>query len=211
MLTVSDTGCGMDKETQGKIFEPFFTTKEVGKGTGLGLATVYGIVQQNQGYISVYSEPGMGATLHIYLPRHMGNDEAPAAAGPAKPLARGSGKLLVVDDDLSLLGMCDQMLRRLGYSVLAAGTPEVALRLAEEHADEIRLLVTDVVMPGMNGRELARRLKVSHPNLKFLFMSGFTTDFIARQGILDGSEHFIRKPFSMEDLNAKIMEALAGT
>jgi signal transduction histidine kinase/ActR/RegA family two-component response regulator len=210
LLTVSDTGCGMDKETQGKIFEPFFTTKEVGKGTGLGLATVYGIVQQNHGYIGVYSEPEMGATLHIYLPRYTGSNAAPAPEGPEGPPARGSGKLLLVEDDQILLRMCDQMLRSLGYSVLATSSPQSALCLAEEHAGEILLLVTDIVMPGMNGHELAARLKLRYPNLKCLLMSGFTSDIIARQGIMDGSNSFIQKPFSMVDLAAKVRATLSG-
>ena len=208
LLTVSDTGCGMDKETQGKIFEPFFTTKGVGKGTGLGLATVYGIVRQNQGYISVYSEPGMGATLHIYLPRHIGHAAVHVAESPARPIVMGSGTLLLVEDDASLLDMFGQMLRGLGYSVLVAGTPEAGIQLAEEHSGEIQLLVTDVVMPGMNGGALARRLKARNPNLKCLFMSGFTADIIARQDILEGTNHFIQKPFSMTDLAAKVKVAL---
>ncbi len=211
LLTVSDTGCGIDKETQDKIFEPFFTTKAVGKGTGLGLATVYGIVQQNHGHISVYSEPGMGATLHIYLPRYIGSDTTAVAEDSTKSPVRGNAKLLLVEDDLSLLGMCDQMLRRLGYNVLAVGTPEDALRIADEHADQIQLLLTDVVMPGMNGSELAGRLKVRYPNLKCLFMSGFTADIISRQGIMERNYHFIQKPFSMTDLASKVGEALAET
>jgi two-component system sensor histidine kinase EvgS len=210
LLTVGDTGCGMDKETQGKIFEPFFTTKAVGKGTGLGLPTVYGIVQQNKGYIGVYSEPEIGTTFRIYLPRYMGNDAAPAAEGPAKPLARGSETVLLVEDDTAILDMSGRFLRSLNYSVLAAGTPEAALHLAEEHADEIQLLVTDIVIPGMKGPELAGRLKARLPNLKCLFMSGFTADIVARQGILDRIDHFIQKPFSMADLAGKVREALAG-
>ncbi|MDD5677979.1 MAG: PAS domain S-box protein [Kiritimatiellae bacterium] len=208
LLKVSDTGCGMDAETQSKIFEPFFTTKPPGKGAGLGLATVYGIVKQNHGYIGVYSEPGMGTTLHIYLPRYMGNEKAPAVESPAKPLTRGSGLILLVEDDLSLLGMCSQILTKLGYGVLAAGTPDKACYLAEEHADEIRVLVTDVIMPGMNGRELATRIKTRYPHINCLFMSGFTADIIARQGLLKKSDHFIQKPFSMGDLAAKINETL---
>ncbi|MDD5677428.1 MAG: response regulator [Kiritimatiellae bacterium] len=210
LLTVSDTGRGIDKDTQGKIFEPFFTTKMVGKGTGLGLATVYGIVQQNHGHISVYSEPGMGATLKIYLPRHTGNETTPAANLPAMPFTLGSGKLLLVEDDSRLLDMCKQMLQQLGYSVLAAGTPKMALRVAKEHVDDIQLLLTDVIMPGMNGRELAGRLKARQPNLKCIFMSGYTADIIAYQGVLDKSDYFIQKPFSMEYLAAKVREALAG-
>jgi len=210
LLTVSDTGCGMDKQTQEKIFEPFFTTKMLGKDTGLGLATVYGIVQQNQGQISVYSEPGMGATLKIYLPRHIGDNAAPVAEIPAQALAHGKGKLLLVEDDAALLGMGNQMLQKFGYTVLMANTPERALCLAEEHADDIQLLVTDIVMPGMNGKELAARLKARYPKLKCLFMSGFTMDIIAHQGILDESCYFIQKPFSMQDLAAKVMEVLNG-
>ena len=208
VLLVSDTGGGMDKETQARIFEPFFTTKAVGKGTGLGLATVFGIVRQNHGHIGVYSEPGQGTTFRIHLPRYLGADAAQLVEGPATPAARGCETVLLVEDDAAILNMSGRMLRGLGYTVLAAATPEAALRMAEEHAGEIHLLMTDVVMPGMNGRELAEQLKARRPNLKSLFMSGFTADVISIHGVLDEGVQFIQKPFSMEDLAAKLREAL---
>jgi|GEM_PF-1720056 len=205
VLLVSDTGGGMDKETQARIFEPFFTTKAVGKGSGLGLATVFGIVRQNHGHIGVYSEPGKGTTFRIHLPRYLGADAAQPAEGPAKPAARGCETVLLVEDDAAILNMSGRMLQGLGYTVLAAATPEAALRMAEEHAGEIQLVMTDVVMPGMDGRELVERLKGRRPDLKCLFMSGFTADVIST-----GKDvQFIQKPFSMEDLAVKLREALA--
>ncbi len=176
LLAVSDDGCGMDKETLENIFEPFFTTKEVGQGTGLGLATVYGIVKQNNGFINVYSEPGTGTTFKIYLPRHAG--QAAETQGKSSPaILRGRDEtVLLVEDEPAILEMGKIMLERLGYRVLTAGTPGEAMRLAEEHAGEIHLLLTDVVMPEMNGRELAEQLQSRYPNLKCLFMSGYTAE-----------------------------------
>jgi PAS domain S-box-containing protein len=203
-LAVSDNGRGMDQETLANIFEPFFTTKDVGEGTGLGLATVYGIVKQNNGFVCVDSEPGKGTTFKIYLPRHasqtsMGQTEEAAA------LAEGCGEtLLLVEDEPAILAISRKVLERLGYKVLTASTPAEAIRLAEANASEIHLLVTDVVMPGMNGRDLANQLLSLRPNLKCLFMSGYTADIIAHHGALDGGVHFIQKPFSMGDLAAKV-------
>ena len=208
MLAASDNGCGMDKETCEKIFEPFFTTKEVGKGTGMGLATVYGIVKQNNGFINVYSEPGKGTTFRIYLPRH--GEEGPAIDEPraqAKPLT-GTETVLLVEDDEMLLKMAKIILERLGYTVLAAGTPGEAIRLAGEHAGDIHLLVTDVVMPEMSGGDLQRRLSALWPGMKYLFMSGYTANVIAHRGILDEGVHFLQKPFHMEVLATKVREAL---
>ncbi|MCX7002303.1 MAG: PAS domain S-box protein, partial [bacterium] len=183
VLTVSDTGCGMDKATLSNIFEPFYTTKATGKGTGLGLATVYGIVRQNQGHISVYSEPGHGTTFRIHLPRHSGADAA-IAESPAPPAARGSETVLLVEDDITILNMSSRMLQELGYTVLAAGAPDVALRMAGEYPGTIHLLVTDIIMPGMNGRELAERLQARIAQLKCLFMAGYTASVISHQGVL---------------------------
>jgi PAS domain S-box-containing protein len=206
-IAVSDDGCGMDAETQSHLFEPFFTTKPTGRGTGLGLATVYGIVKQNNGFINVYSEPGEGTTFTIYLPRHAGGGERPAT--PVKALARGGGEtILLVEDEPALLGMATSVLEGLGYTVLTAGSPQDAIRLAGEHAERIRLLVTDVIMPEMNGRELANRIMSRHPHIKHLFMSGYTADVIAKQGVLEHSVLFIQKPFSREALATKIREAL---
>jgi PAS domain S-box-containing protein len=213
LLAVSDDGSGMDKETQSHLFEPFFTTKGMGKGTGLGLATVYGIVKQNNGFINVYSEPGQGTTFKIYLPRHVGKAgqaRTQGAAGPARPALRGQETILLVEDEPAILKLTTMMLVRQGYTVLAASTPGEATGLAREHAGEIHLLMTDVVMPEMNGRELAKNLLSIYPHLKRLFMSGYTANVIAHRGVLDEGVYFIQKPFSRKDLAAKVREALDG-
>jgi len=207
VLSVSDSGCGMDEETTARIFEPFFTTKEMGKGTGLGLAAVYGIVQQNGGGIDICSEPGLGTTFAIYLPRHVGA----AAAGTseaAAPVPRGTETVLVVEDEVAILKMAKKMLEAQGYTVLAAASPGEAASLFAAHTGEIDLLMTDVIMPEMNGRDLATQLLAIRPDLKCLFMSGYTADVIARHGVLDEGIHFIHKPFSIRDLESKIREAL---
>ena len=208
LLVVSDNGCGMDKKTIDKIFEPFFTTKEVGKGTGLGLATVYGIVKQNNGFINVYSELGQGTTFRIYLPRHAGATEEKRTEAGAAQLKLGQETILLVEDELVLLELNKFILERLGYQVLAAGTPGEAIRLAEEYTGEIHLLMTDVVMPEMNGQDLARKMMSLSPHLKCLFTSGYTADVIAHHGVLDEGVHFIQKPFSRKDLATKIREVL---
>jgi signal transduction histidine kinase len=207
-IAVSDDGCGMDEETLAHIFEPFFTTKSVGTGTGLGLATVYGIVKQNGGFIYVYSEPGQGTTFTIYLPRHAGKAEAARTDGVAEPLARGHETILLVEDERAILEMTKEMLERQGYVVLAAGTPGAAIRLAKAYPGEIHLLMTDVVMPEMNGGDLATNLLALQPHLKRLFMSGYTSDVIAHRGVLHEGVQFIEKPFSMKGLAAKVREAL---
>ena len=204
LLAVSDDGCGMDEETQKRLFEPFFTTKELGKGTGLGLSTVYGIVKQNDGLLDVSSEPGRGTTFRIYLPRHAGDIVETRAAGAAEyPQGRGE-TVLLVEDEPTMLNMGSGMLERLGYRVLTAGSPGEALGLAEEHAGKIHLLMTDVIMPEMNGRELAERLLAGRPGLQCLYMSGYTADIIAHQGVLAEGVQFIQKPFSMKDLAVKV-------
>jgi signal transduction histidine kinase/ActR/RegA family two-component response regulator len=208
MLAVSDSGSGMDAETIAYLFEPFFTTKGVGKGTGLGLATVYGIVTQNNGFINVYSEPGHGTTFKIYLPRYLSEASATVDAPAAKPIAPGHETILLVEDERMILEMATVMLERHGYTVLQAVTPGEALRLAGEHADEINLLLTDVVMPEMNGHDLFQRLSALKPGLKCLFMSGYTANVIAHHGVLDPGVQFLQKPFSMQGLAAKVREAL---
>ncbi|MFA4916935.1 MAG: PAS domain S-box protein [Syntrophales bacterium] len=210
LLAVSDDGCGIGKETQDKLFEPFFTTKEVGKGTGLGLATVYGIVKQNNGFINVYSELGQGTTFKIYLPRHEGKAEQMQKEGPVIPSCQGHETILLVEDEPTVMEITTMILEKLGYKVLAALTPGEAIRLAEKYAGEILLLLTDVVMPDMNGRDLAKKLLSLYPNLKCLFMSGYTANVIAHHGVLDAGVHFIQKPFSMKDLAAKVCEVLHG-
>jgi len=211
MLAVSDNGCGMDKETQASIYEPFFTTKESGKGTGLGLATVYGIVKQNQGFINLYSELGSGTTFRIYLPRHAQAVEA-ATTTPARPaLPAGQGQqILVVEDEPTMLELTSMMLEELGYRPLQASTPAEALELAQQNP-EIILLLTDVVMPGMNGRELVQQLQQQHPqlqNINVLYMSGYTANVIAHHGVLEKGVHFIQKPFSLQDLAQKVEEMM---
>jgi len=207
-LTVGDNGCGMDKETQAHIFEPFFTTKAVGEGTGLGLSTVYGAVKQNNGFINVYSELGLGTTFAIYLPRYVGT-VAQAPTGSVTGSAQcGQETILLVEDEPSILNVAMMLLTRQGYTVFAANTPVEAIRLAGEHIGEISLLMTDVVMPGMNGRDLAEKLLSRNPHLKCLYMSGYTADVIAHHCVLDGEMHFIQKPFTMTDLAAKVREVL---
>ena len=207
LLTVSDNGCGMDKETLDMLFEPFFTTKEMGN-TGLGLATVYGIVKQNNGFINVYSEPGHGTSFKIYLPRHAAKTTQMQKEGPAKPAKRGHETILLVEDEPAILKMTTKILERQGYTVLAASTPSEAIRRTEAHPGEIHLLLTDVVMPEMNGRDLAKNLLSFYPNLKRLFMSGYTANVIACHGVLDEGVNFLQKPFAMQDLAAKVREAL---
>jgi PAS domain S-box-containing protein len=208
LLSVSDTGCGMDQEVLGHLFEPFFTTKGVGHGTGLGLSTVYGVVKQNEGAIQVHSEPGRGATFKLFLPRHAELASQVGQGGPALPAIRGHETILLVEDEPSILRLGTRVLERLGYTVLAAGKPSLAIRLAEAHPSEIHLLITDVVMPEMNGRDLATRIIVRFPGIKRLFMSGYTANIIAQHGVLDEGVHFVQKPFTIPNLAAKVREAL---
>ncbi|MDR3556702.1 MAG: PAS domain S-box protein [Syntrophobacteraceae bacterium] len=208
LLAFSDNGCGMDKETQGKLFEPFFTTKGVGEGTGLGLATVYGIVKQNNGFINVYSEPGQGTTFKIYLPRHAAKTEQTLKTGAAEPIDCGHETILLVEDEQAIRKMTAMMLTRQGYTVLQAGTPAEAIRLAEAHPGKINLLMTDVVMPEMNGRDLAKNILSLYPSIKRLFMSGYTANVIAHHGVLDEGVNFIQKPFSMQHLAAKLRQVI---
>ncbi len=208
LLAISDDGCGMDKDILDQIFEPFFTSKKLGQGTGLGLSTVYGIVKQNNGFINVYSEPGIGTTFRIYLPRYAGQAvDTRREKAAESPLNRGE-TVLVVEDEPALLTMDKMILEKAGYRVLAAGTPTEAIRLAEEHAREIDLVITDVVMPEMNGRDLAERLKSLYPRMKILFMSGYTADVIAHRGVLEKGVNFIQKPFSTKDIAVKVHEVL---
>jgi len=208
LLALSDDGCGMDKETLSHLFEPFFTTKGAGKGTGLGLATVYGIVKQNNGFLNVYSEPGQGTTLKVYLPRYEGKAEQTRMEGPQEPVMRGHETVLVVEDEEALLDLNKRILEKQGYRVLAASTPSEAIRLAEDYPGEIHLLMTDVVMPEMNGRDLSDKILSRYPHMRCLFTSGYTADVIAHHGVLDEGVHFIQKPFSRKDLAAKVRKAL---
>ncbi len=208
MLGVSDNGSGMNKETLKNLFEPFFTTKEMGKGTGLGLAMIYGIVKQNSGFINVYSEPGKGTTFKIYLPRLVADEDTDKAVPDKKAAPGGNETVLIVEDEPAILNMTRMMLERKGYSVLSAATPADAIEIAGNHTNKIHLLMTDVVMPGMNGRDLARQLTALYPDIKLLFMSGYTANVIAHQGVLDEGVAFIQKPFSMADLAEKLRGVL---
>jgi CheY-like chemotaxis protein len=207
-LTISDNGCGMDQQTMSQIFEPFFTTKAVGRGTGLGLASVYGIVKQNSGLINVHSNPGRGSTFTLYLPRHMAESMERRRHDRTVPPPGGHETILLVEDEDSILAMAELMLGKLGYRVLSATTPSEGLRLARDHHEKIRLLIVDVIMPEMNGRDLAKQVMALSPEVTCLFMSGYSGDVIARHGMLDEEVHFIQKPFSMQDLAAKVRQVL---
>lgn len=209
-LSVGDDGCGMNEETLERLFEPFFTTKETGKGTGLGLATVYGIVKQNSGFIDVYSEPGHGTVFRIYLPRQGEKTERAPSEDPAAAAARGHETILLVEDEAAVLRITKRILLRQGYSVLTAPTPGEAIRLAQEHPKPIDLLMTDVIMPEMNGRDLAKALLARRPRMKLLFMSGYTANVIADLSTPDGPVHFIQKPFTIQALATRVREALDG-
>jgi two-component system, cell cycle sensor histidine kinase and response regulator CckA len=189
--------------------EPYFTTKDVGKGTGLGLATVYGIVRQNEGFIEVSSAPGQGTAFSVYLPRYEGELSSVPGTDPAAA-KHGVERGLLVEDERAVREMGRLILERLGYRVITAGTPGEALRLADEHGEEIHLLMTDVIMPEMKGRNLADRLIPFNPHLKLLFMSGYTADVIARNDAIKEGVAFIQKPFSINDLSAKLREVLDG-
>ncbi|MBF0259064.1 MAG: transporter substrate-binding domain-containing protein [Desulfamplus sp.] len=208
LLAVSDNGCGMDKDTLKNIFEPFFTTKEFGQGTGLGLSTIYGIVKQNQGFIHVYSEPEKGSSFKIYLPRSGARTDWSTARSFEDGMTGGDQTVLLVEDEPAILEVTELMLQRLGYKVITADRPNEALLLANEHKGQIDLLITDVIMPEMNGRDLAQKMLAIYPHINLLFMSGYTANVIAHHGILDQDIHFIQKPFSMQDLALKVRESL---
>ncbi len=210
MLAVSDTGHGMDSDTQAHLFEPFFTTKEKGKGTGLGLATVYGIVKQSGGYIWVYSEPGQGTTFKIYLPKVQETVEATPALPAERTATGGSETILLVEDDSSVRSLVHGVLGSRGYKLLVARNAEEALILCEQHKGPIHLLLTDVVMPGMSGRDLADRLNPFHREMTVLYMSGYTDNAIVHHGVLDADVRFLQKPFSPLTLANKVRAILDG-
>jgi CheY-like chemotaxis protein len=209
MLRVTDTGTGIDPEIQSQIFEPFFTTKERDKGTGLGLATVYGVVKQSGGYIAVDSEKGKGASFSVYLPRleqPVADPVAPLAAAPMN--TRGTETILLVEDAEPLRKLAEMFLKESGYRILSAADGQQALQTARQHPGPIHLLLTDVVMPGMNGRVLGERLAPSQPGMKVLYMSGYADSFIAGHGVLESGTHLLHKPFTQETLTCKVRELL---
>ena len=208
LLTVADTGCGMDDEVQAHLFEPFFTTKELGKGTGLGLATVYGIVQQSGGHVTVASEPGKGSTFCIYLPQVQENTAAAQPSPrPVEP-TRGKEIILLAEDEDAVRSFARQVLQRSGYEVLEARNGEEALLLGQSHPGPIHVLVTDVVMPQLSGYDLAQQLCPSRPDMKVLYLSGYTDSIIFRRGLVVSGPAFLQKPFKPEELSGKVREVL---
>jgi two-component system, cell cycle sensor histidine kinase and response regulator CckA len=211
-ITVADNGRGMDRETLARIFEPFFTTKSMGAGTGLGLATVYGAVKQNNGFIHAESTPGKGTAFEIYLPRSLSKvEQAARSESTSMTVGRSCETILLVEDETALLSLISRILKSKGYTVLTAESPGAAIQLAREHAGEIHLLLTDVIMPEMNGRDLAKNLLSLYPGLKRLFMSGYTADVIAHHGVLEPGVFFIQKPLTQKELLDKIQEVLEHT
>lgn len=211
MMAVSDTGTGMTAETQEHIFEPFFTTKEVGKGTGLGLATVYGIVKQSGGNIVVYSEEGIGTTFKVYLPRVIQQSEAEGTRNTSDELPQGTETILLVEDEDVVRTLTRQILEMCGYTVLEAGNGVEALSLCEKHDCHVDLLMTDVVMPQMGGRELSERFAATYPQMRILFTSGYTDDAVVRHGVIEAGTNFIQKPFTPDALAHKVRAILDGT
>ena len=216
-LSVSDTGVGIDAQTQARMFEPFFSTKGPNQstkgpnqGTGLGLANVYGIVEQNGGFVNVYGEPGFGATFRIYIPGMDGEATAPEASGEAVATPAGSGAILLVEDDDLVRAMTMEALVSIGDTPLGAKSPEQALELCSAKGSGVRLMLTDVIMPGMNGIELRDRIWATHPGMRVLFMSGYASDVIVKRGILRAGVKFIQKPFGIDELGRRIAETLTG-
>jgi CheY-like chemotaxis protein len=208
MLSVADTGCGMPPEVLEHIFEPFFTTKEQGKGTGLGLSTVYGIVQQSGGNIWVSSEVGRGTTFKIHLPRAMRPSQVSAlGTRPAKP-EKGNETILLVEDDVAVRTLTLEILQANGYSVVEARSPQEAIQIAQNHQSLIHLMLTDVVMPFMSGHDLARKVVVERPEIRILYMSGYTDDTVIRHGVNNPTTAFLPKPFMPDALVRKVREVL---
>ncbi|HVB37068.1 MAG TPA: PAS domain S-box protein, partial [Vicinamibacterales bacterium] len=211
LMAVHDTGVGMDRETLSRIFEPFFSTKPVGRGTGLGLATVHGIVNQSKGHIWVYSEPGRGTTFKIYFPAVEGTPLAPAAPTPVLPVERGDETVLLVEDDDALREMSARGLRALGYTVLEARDGATALLASKHHQGTVHLLLTDVIMPGMSGGDLAQQLLAERPHVKVLYMSGYTDDAVLQHGVLEQGIQFLEKPFTPHVLGHRVRSVLDAT
>jgi CheY-like chemotaxis protein len=207
-LMVSDNGKGMDSKVLNNIFEPFFSTKAIGRGTGLGLATVYGIVKQNNGFINVYSVPEHGTTFRIYLPRVKGRSVELLGKSSAETVFGSNETVLLVEDEAAILKLSERMLKKLGYRVISANSPLEAIAMAQRHPERIDLLITDVIMPELNGRDLASRLEEILPGLKVLFMSGYTSDVIVSRGVLDKDVVLLQKPFTKNEFATKIKEVL---
>ncbi|MBN2400898.1 MAG: PAS domain S-box protein [Spirochaetes bacterium] len=212
LFSISDNGIGMDKDIQMHLFEPFFTTKEIGRGTGLGLATIFGIIKQNNGSINVYSEPGQGTTFRIYFPKEeAGESEAGEKAGKEEmSVSPATGLILLAEDNVMLRTIITALLEKIGYKVIAPETPAEVLLFCENNKMPVDLLITDVIMPGMNGKELRDRINAVKPGIKVLFMSGYTSNTIAHHGVLDDGVHFIQKPFNLDELAKKVNEAIKG-
>jgi CheY-like chemotaxis protein len=208
MISVSDNGHGMDKDTQSRIFEPFFTTKEKSKGTGLGLSTVYGIVKQSDGYLMVESELGCGTTFVIYLPKIEGIAETRDDPPTRKDAMVGSETVLLVEDEESVRQLVKETLERKGYRVLEAENGEAGLTVAAQHQQQIDLVITDVVMPHLGGQELAQRLRASRPEIKVLYLSGYTEDAVVGEGTVESGKAFLQKPFTLQSLARKVREVL---
>jgi CheY-like chemotaxis protein len=208
LLAMTDTGTGMTPEVRSHVFEPFFTTKGPGKGTGLGLATVYGIVKQSGGFISVYSEPGRGTVFKMYFPVAEERIAMGKSFSGVKPMSRGTETILLVEDEDAVRSMVRVVLKQAGYTVLEASRGNEAIRLAGDHPGPVHLLITDVVMPEMGGRELVERLALKRPDLKVLYLSGYTDDAVVRHGVLQAEVAFLQKPFTMAALTNKLREVL---
>jgi CheY-like chemotaxis protein len=210
VLSVRDTGVGMDQATKARIFEPFFTTKEPGKGTGLGLSTVYGIVKQSKGYLLVDSEPGKGAGFTMFFPIVSGSVAKIPAPAPIRRPPRGSETILMVEDEGSLRAIVSDTLRASGYRVLEADDGLRAIELSDDTAERIDLLLTDVILPGLSGRSVAERLRATRPRMKVIYMSGYTDDFIAEHGVVSPHTVLLEKPFAIALLLLKVRETLDG-
>jgi CheY-like chemotaxis protein len=208
MLSVSDTGTGIDPKTLARIFEPFFTTKETGRGTGLGLAMVYGVVKQSGGSIWVYSEVGRGTTFKIYLPQARDISETPVTKKPQVALLHGSETLLLVEDDRGVRELVSSMLKAQGYTVLTAEHPREVEALCQKHSGNIHLLLTDMILPGASGREIAKRVGLLRPGVKVLYISGYTDDVLVQSHGFEETSAFLQKPFSQSALAAKVREVL---